>query len=867
MSIVDGMQTLERLVGRFEQGGAVAEELAPALLTQLAELERDAREGECAELAGLCSSLQLTLKDLSGSPRFASQVTPVSSYLRELIRYALELAASLEAAPQAGATPVAPAALALVDVEEERLFRENVGLFVSNALGGLADLEEDLLSIAGSSEDRYDDAVAAIRRTVHTLKAEFGVLDHRSAQELCHTAETAIDHVIERGLDFPVDLLLQVGDAVKQFVEGLAADVHTQFDNAEPLLKQLNALLSEGPAGDGTQSADGAVPDSVGDALVDLTVGGEFVDSLPDFVSEARSHLSDSEVAMVELSTDPGNVENLNLTFRAFHTIKGVAGFLNLSAIVELAHAAETLLDGGRSLRFEFESEDIDLVLAAVDLIGQMLNAFEGSPAPKVQQWRQLMESLQERAAREVDAASDAAASQEPANDEPAKEAAEEAPAGVGAEAQKGTPSTDGSVLQPAAPPPPTSKPTPPKATAPAGKKQTTAAKVERTIKVSTTRLDLLVDMVGELVIAQSMVLQDPAVRQAGDQNLARNISQVGKITRDLQEAAMSLRMVTVKATFQKMARLVRDVASKSGKKVALSISGEDTELDRNVVEQISDPLVHMIRNAVDHGIEAPPDRLKVDKEEQGSLSLLAYHQGGSIVIEIRDDGRGIDRDKVFEKALQKGLIAPDTNPASLSDGEVYGMIFLPGFSTAEQVTDLSGRGVGMDVVRRNIEALRGKIEIESTLGAGTTFRLRLPLTLAIIDGMVVSVGESRYVIPTLSIEQSFRPASGDVHYVVDRGECIHVRGAVLPLYRLKQIFDQSEGLDELEDGILIVVEVDGQRSCLFVDEIVGQQQVVIKSLGMSRERCVGLSGGAIMTDGRVALIVDVATLVDSVLT
>lgn len=216
---------------------------------------------------------------------------------------------------------------------------------------------------------------------------------------------------------------------------------------------------------------------------------------------------------------------------------------------------------------------------------------------------------------------------------------------------------------------------------------------------------------------------------------------------------------------------------------------------------------------------------------------------------------------------MSKGLIAADTNAQSMSDSEVFNMIFLPGFSTAEKVTDLSGRGVGMDVVRRNIEALRGKIEIESVLGEGTTFRLRLPLTLAIIDGMIVRVGKSRYVVPTLSIEQSFRPNVDDVHHVVDRGECVHVRGAVLPIYRLKDVFDQVDGTDDLDEGILIVVEVDGQRSCLFVDEIVGQQQVVIKSLGMSRDRIVGLSGGAIMTDGRVALIIDVGTLVDSILT
>jgi len=327
----------------------------------------------------------------------------------------------------------------------------------------------------------------------------------------------------------------------------------------------------------------------------------------------------------------------------------------------------------------------------------------------------------------------------------------------------------------------------------------------------------------------------------------------------------MSLRMVTVKSTFQKMARLVRDAASKSGKRVELTIQGEDTELDRNVVEQIADPLVHMLRNAVDHGIEAPPERVEAGKREEGRLTLRAYHQGGSIVIEIQDDGRGIDRDKVFAKARDRGLVAADAEPTSLSDAEVFQMIFLPGFSTAEAVTDLSGRGVGMDVVRRNIEALRGKIEIESALGRGTTFHLRLPLTLAIIDGMIVRVGSGRYVLPTLSIEHSFRPRAEDVHLIAGRGECVRARGEVLPVLRLRELFAQRDGHEALEDGILIVVEVDGRRSSLFVDEIVGQQQVVIKSLGMPRAQVAGLSGGAIMTDGRVALILDVGALVDAV--
>jgi two-component system chemotaxis sensor kinase CheA len=272
-----------------------------------------------------------------------------------------------------------------------------------------------------------------------------------------------------------------------------------------------------------------------------------------------------------------------------------------------------------------------------------------------------------------------------------------------------------------------------------------------------------------------------------------------------------------------------------------------------------------MIRNAVDHGIETPDERRAAGKEPDGHLWLSAYHQGGAIVIEIEDDGRGLDRGRILAKAIEKGLVAGDA--ATPTDQDVHALIFLPGFSTADKVTDLSGRGVGMDVVRRNIEALRGKIEIDSRRGGGTTFRLRLPLTLAIIDGMVVRVGVHRYVVPTLGIEHSFRATDADVVQLGGSGECVRVRGRVLPVHRLKQCFGLDQGVDEIARGILIVVEAGGERACLFVDEILGQQQVVIKTLGLPRARVSGLSGGAIMTDGRVALILDVGTLLENVLT
>ena len=841
MSISAGVENLGGLIQRLRQEGVGA---LGAVVERLRGVESDARGDSLDELSRLCRVAADALQQV-GDAGFPAHRGAVLEHLDRVVDYAKRCSDSLQKGEDASAL-VPPPILTVPDAEEARHFAETVGMFVSHAIGAVAELEEEVLAIEAS--EKPAETIAGIRRTVHTMKAEFGVLNMTGPQKLCHQMETTIDACTENGAAFPVEMMLQCVDALKQFLDALQRDVRTEMGDVEPLLAKLRKI------------ATAALAASAPETPVEMKVGGEFADSLPEFITEARAHLADAEAAMVALSSEPDNDENINLTFRAFHTIKGVAGFLNLTPLVELAHVSETLLDGARSHRFAVTPNDIDLVLAAGDMIQQMIASLEGKPGPGQREWKDLIGKLQGAASRSPGAP-------------PARQDAPQAPSAPPAKVEEPSPAPTSSrepepdevaagkkeeagprtVLQPKAPPE-------------TDHGDHKAARVERTIKVSTTRLDMLVDMVGELVIAQSMVLQDPAIQRLDSQSLTRNIGQVGKITRDLQEAAMSLRMVTVKATFQKMARLVRDVAGKAAKKVALSISGEDTELDRNVVEQISDPLVHMIRNAIDHGIESPDDRRGKGKNPEGHLSLSAYHQGGSIVIEIKDDGRGLDKQKIARKAIEKGLLPADTNPAQMSDGEAFNLIFLPGFSTAEKVTDLSGRGVGMDVVRRNIEALRGKIEIDSVVGKGTTFRMRLPLTLAIIDGMVVRVGNNRYVVPTLSIEQSFRPAADDVHHLVDRGECVHVRGTVLPVYRLKEIFGQADGLDDLAQGILIVVEADGQRSCLFVDEILGQQQVVIKSLGMPRDRVTGLSGGAIMTDGRVALIVDVGTLVESAL-
>ena len=376
----------------------------------------------------------------------------------------------------------------------------------------------------------------------------------------------------------------------------------------------------------------------------------------------------------------------------------------------------------------------------------------------------------------------------------------------------------------------------------------------DATIRVNTERLDHLVNMVGELVISHSMVSQDPATSRSQHPRLARNVAHVGKIVRELQDHTMALRMVPLRATFQKMARLVRDVARKSGKNVQFVSEGDDTEIDRNMVEVLNDPLIHMIRNSVDHGIESVEDREKSGKSAIGTVTLRACHAAGNVVIELRDDGKGLDKERIRRKAVERKLIDA---AAELTDGELYKLIFLPGFSTAEKVTDVSGRGVGMDVVKRGIDQIRGRIELTTELGQGTTFAIKLPLTMAITDAMLVRVGQQRFLLPTIAIEQTFRPAAGAVTTVTGRGEMVNLRGRLLPLYRLYKLFGVAGAVSDVESALLIVTEGQGKTCALMVDELLGQQQVVIKSLGRTFKDVPGVAGGAILGDGQVGLILD----------
>ncbi|MDR4505489.1 MAG: chemotaxis protein CheA [Candidatus Scalindua sp.] len=384
-----------------------------------------------------------------------------------------------------------------------------------------------------------------------------------------------------------------------------------------------------------------------------------------------------------------------------------------------------------------------------------------------------------------------------------------------------------------------------------------------RTVKVDTDKLDNLFDLVGELVIANTLISGDLKYGCNNENGSNKNLSHLSKITKDIQDQVMSMRMVSLKQTFQKMSRLVRDVSMHANKEVELIISGEDTELDKNVIEVIADPLVHILRNSVDHGIESEEKRIASGKRKKGAVKLSAYHKGGNIIIQIEDDGTGLQKEKILNKAIDKGLVKEHS---VMSDNQIYNLIFSPGLSTAEKITNISGRGVGMDVVKKNIEKLRGKIDVTSEEGKGSTFTIKLPLTLAIIDGIVVNVGSTKYIIPTISISESLRPRKEEISTIKNQGEVVNMRGNLFPLVRLHKLYNIDTKKTNPWEAIVVIVETEEGKFSILVDELLGQQQVVIKSLGDTFKGVKGISGGAILGDGKVGLILDVSGIKEAAL-
>ena len=575
---------------------------------------------------------------------------------------------------------------------------------------------------------------------------------------------------------------------------------------------------------------------------------------LSDFTIECGDYIEKAEAALLALESNPDDAEAINTVFRAFHTIKGTSAFLDLSHISELAHLAESLLDRMRDGEIRCTGKYADLALQATDVLEELIQgvqgAISGSPMQRPARYDDLMVVL-----------SNPESLGEESPSEPFERALRPEDVTIVSEDAETVASEIASTVKVPTDTSTKNEPLLAEVTQAiqAQKAPSQEVKPESFVRVRTDRLDRLIDMVGELVIAQSMVSQDETVVLGDNHELSKKVVQLGKIVRELQYLSMSMRMVPLKPTFQKAARMVRDLAQKCGKKIVFVAEGEETEIDRNMVDLINDPLVHMIRNAVDHGIEPPDEREKAGKPCEGVVKLSAYHAGGNVVVALSDDGRGLDKHKIVEKAVAKGLVPPGK---ALTDAEIYNLIFAPGFSTADAVTEVSGRGVGMDVVKKNIEALRGRIDISSEPGKGSCFIIRLPLTMAVTDGMLVRVGEERFIIPTINIRLSFRPEPESLSTVVGQGEMVMLRGELMPIFRLHRLFDIQGATDDPAKGLLVIVD-DGEKHCaLLVDEILGQQHVVAKSLGQGIGKVQGLSGGAILGDGCVGLILDTTEIV-----
>ncbi|WP_289023266.1 chemotaxis protein CheA [Desulfobacter postgatei] len=582
--------------------------------------------------------------------------------------------------------------------------------------------------------------------------------------------------------------------------------------------------------------------DSSGEKLSD-----DDIEILTDFISEAEDNLNNIEVSLIELEQDPQNTDIINDIFRPFHTIKGVSGFLSLGKINRLSHATENLLDSARSGDFIINHSATDAILESVDLLKQLIDSVKQGI---VSGYRQEDDHI------DVDILRDklkklqivlTKGEKEPLGEILVrKNNLKKQDIDQALEIQKRHPGKKiGEILI-------EDKKIASTQVASALMEQSAVKKrVDSQVKVSTQKLDDLVDYAGELVIAQSMLRQQTMKNSA----LSQTVAQLGQIVNNMQNIAMSMRMIPIKATFMKMIRLVRDLSRKSGKQINLSMTGEETEIDRNVVDALYEPMVHMIRNACDHGIESIQERTANNKPSQGNIDLRAYHKGGNIVIEIEDDGKGLDRAKIIKKATATGLITGDEQ---MTDAQVFSLILSPGFSTASQITDISGRGVGMDVVKAGIEKFRGHLNIESEKGVGSRFIITLPLTLAIIDGMLVRVDDERYVIPTIAIQKAFRPGPGEYFTVEGKGQMIKDRGRLVPLIRLNEIFKTSNDVKSVEQSLVVVVESKEERRAFLIDELLGKDEYVIKNLGGNMDDIRGIAGGAILADGKVGLILDV---------
>jgi two-component system, chemotaxis family, sensor kinase CheA len=752
-----------------------------------------------------------------------------------------------------------------------------------------------------ATEDEVEQFNRFIKKYLHNIKGDAGSIGLRGIERVTHEIEDVLQGIDPRNcLDGLLTYREWVGQCLSDITNGNPISV-----SSDEFLEEWHTLTASGISR--VSKVKEEVAQEIKSTPQDMSqVGGQTVvvaaptvstptqgekhvvvegawytitadpEIYSEFRAEAEDHLNNVEGILLEKS-EGFSPDDVSTIFRGVHSLKGASSYFELEEINKTSHILENILDEVRSGKRPLDQILIQLTLKYIDLQKVLLvRSQKAVMGDAKMQWTALSHELM----RELEAYRNGnaiPAPVAPVQIAPTPVTSEQSVVPVDKTHDQKISDANKEIfkeqitkvadrfeqkiqqvqeeLKVFESPQPKVK----EQKAPPEGAQNDKLAVKNFVKVDTARLDKLIDSIGEMVIYSSMLIRSCRENLGDNEHVMKTSHQVEKFSRSLQDIGMSMRLDPIKGLFQKMQRLVWDVSKKMGKEITFVMSGEETELDRTVIEKLADPLMHMIRNALDHGVETPDDREKNGKPRGGKVSLSAYHSSGSVVVEIQDDGRGLNPEKLLNKAIEKGVIQPGQN---LTRQEIYALIFAPGFSTAAVVTDISGRGVGMDVVRNNIESMRGQIRIDSEVNVGTTFWIELPLTLAIMDGIETIVGSDRFVIPTTAVLEFIRPTKSMVSTAAGRGEVFQFRGKFLPLYRLSELFEiTAKGIDPTE-ATIVVVENGGEEVALMIDDIVGSCQTVIKNLGPMFHEGRGFAGCAIMPNGDIGLILDIRSLV-----
>ena len=734
---------------------------------------------------------------------------------------------------------------------------------------------EILLSFVAEGYERLDDSEAqlsrlgdgdnttqlnSVFRLFHSVKGSAGYLGFENIKKLTHEAETMLDVFLKEKVPVTpeaLDTVYATVDILRKLI-GIVEKEYTDESGAEEAGKQAAIVaaaiktLREG--GKTEEIALPAIPNEL--FLSDLVTG----DMVQRFIGECADLVDRTERIALAINPKTVSTDAIHDMFRAIHTIKGNSGFFGYSFLESLCMDLETVLDTARKNPTPVGEPFINTVIHTIDRIRMSLNTLVIHDA-----------DADETGQRDADPADapfvpPTVADAEPLTpyrplgeilvdmgvikDETIQEALEEQERPLGEILlQKGSVARDdlneALKIQ--------------KAQGPSPEQEASKEVVRKEIRVDTSKLDKLFELVGELITAESMVINNADLTGLKLDSFAKSFASLNKISREIQETTMMIRMIPLDGLFQKMTRLVRDLSRKFDRPINFIVSGQDTEMDKNVIEQISDPLVHILRNSIDHGIESKEIRKTKGKAETGTVHLDARYEGSEIWISIKDDGAGLNRDKILAKAAKNGILKGD--PAAISDKDAFAFIFEPGFSTAEVVSEVSGRGVGLDVVKKNLERIRGKVEIKTEYGQGTEFILTIPLTMAIIDGITVRAGKNRYSIPLNDIFEFFKVTPAQVTQTEKGEQTVNIRSSFLPLIKLAEVFKIPGAVTNPSEGIVIVVQNNGRKACILIDEVIGNQQIVVKSLSEYLGKVEGISGCSILGDGGVSFIIDTGKL------